>query len=31
LNLFEVQTSLEKIGKFRRILTCLDLQEYKFR
>jgi hypothetical protein len=25
LNLFEVQTRLEKSGKFPKILTCLDL------
>jgi hypothetical protein len=31
LNLFRVQTFLEKIGKFSKIPTCLDLPEYEFR
>jgi hypothetical protein len=31
LNLFRVQTFLENFGKFSKILTCLSLQEYKFR
>jgi hypothetical protein len=31
LNLFAVQTRLNKFGKFPRILTCLALPECEFR